>query len=108
MVVELQLQPQDVELIKQGEKENPTWINGNEKAIKYYKCRKYKTCLELGDKKDAVNWSCVNCSLAKYALVKDLVICRARKTLNKFELETIIKFEKSHHIKKVSKTDNRA
>lgn len=103
----LELKAEDVELIKQGRKENPTWLQSNEKAIKWYRCPKYEACLALGFKKDATNWSCVNCSCAKDAQVRDLVIFRARRTYNKGELNEVIDFEKSHHIKKVSKSDNR-
>jgi hypothetical protein len=103
----LDLQPQDVELIKQGKKENPTWVKRNEKTIKFYKCIKYEICLLRGDQNDAINWSCVNCKFMEDAQVKDLIIFRARRSLNKNDLELILKFEKLHKIK-TSKSDSRS
>ena len=105
MGIELQLQPQDVELIKQGKKENPTWVKVREKAVKWIECPKYEACLSLAYQKNVVNWSCLNCSFVKDATVKDLVIFHARKTLNKLEIAEVLAFEKTHHIKS-SKTDN--
>lgn len=98
------IQVQEIELIKKGKKENPTWINLNEKVVKWYKCPCYMECLSLGDKKDAVNWSCINCNLVKEAQVGDLVVFRARRSINKEDLQQILKFEVLHQIK-VSKTD---
>lgn len=105
-MIEMALTVEDVESIKRGEPDNPTQIYRNDRAVKWYKCRKYDSCLILEDKKNAVNWSCVNCNFARNARIKDLVIFRARLTQSKVEIEAVINFEKSHHIKKISKTDN--
>lgn len=102
----LAFQPQDIELIKKGKKENPTWLTAGEKAVKWYKCEHYGVCLSNGEKRDAANWSCVNCKFVKDAQVGDLIIFRTRNTLNKNDLKQILKFEVLHQIKS-SKTDNR-
>lgn len=94
----MELEPNDLELIKKGKKNNPTWVKTGNKAIKWIYCPKYIDCLNKADHYGVTNWSCINCQDAAQAKLKELVILRAKHTLNKAELEEIEKFEKINNI----------
>ncbi len=96
---------QDVESIKQSRHENATFVKTGEKAVKWLNCPKYDACLTWGFKKDAVNWTCLKCSLVKNAHIRDLVIFRASKTINTQTKEEVKELEKLWNIK-TSKTDD--
>ena len=103
--MEESLQVQDVELIKQGKKDNPVLVTSGEKAVKWINCPKYVSCLSFAEKQNAVNWSCLNCRLVKEAHVRDLVIFRAQKSFSKQRNEEVKELEKLWHIK-TSKIDH--